>query len=143
MKKIIVWWALLCSGWAHAIEFPATDDLWLRAAPPGVKMMAAYATLENQTDETLTLIGAYAPDFGMAEIHRTVEENGVFKMREQKSLPLPPQSSIQMEPGGLHIMLMMPERRFQVGDEARICLIYTDAAGAEHVQHLDFPVKRQ
>ncbi|WP_223787647.1 copper chaperone PCu(A)C [Marinicella meishanensis] len=143
MNKLIVLWALLTAGWAQAIEFPAADDLWLRAAPPGVKMMAAYVTLDNQTDAELSLVGVYAPDFGTAEIHRTVEVDGVFKMREQKSLPLAPQASITMEPGGLHLMLMMPKRSFAIGDEVRICLIYADAAGTEHVQHLDFPVKRQ
>jgi len=143
MKKVIVWWLMFSSGWAMAVEFPQADELWLRAAPPGVKMLAAYVKLDNQTGQTLSLVGAYAPDFGMAEIHRTVEVDGVFKMREEKVMPLPAGSTVTMEPGGLHIMLMMPKRSFAVGDEARICLIYTDATGAERVQHLDFPVKRQ
>jgi len=127
----------------QAFEFPETTNTWLREAPPNAKMLAAYATINNQTNENLTLIGAYAPDFGMAEIHKTVEIDGMLKMREQKELALPLNANITMQPGGLHIMLMMPKKKFKAGDEARICLIYKDESGKEQVHHLDFPVKKQ
>lgn len=125
------------------IKFPTTSDLWLRAAPHTARMLAAYVSIDNQTDQALTLVGAYAPDFGMTEIHKTIEVDGMLKMREQESIALPQQSQITMQPGGLHIMLMMPKTSFKEGDEARICLIYQDEAGNEHVQHLDFPVKKK
>lgn len=134
---------VMLSNQAWAAEFPEVTNHWLREAPPNARMLAAYVTLTNQSDQQLTLTGAYAPDFGMAEIHKTVEVDGVLRMREQKELLLAAGGEITMQPGGLHIMLMMPERTFKVGDEARICLIYTDEAGNEHVQHLDFPVLRQ
>ncbi len=123
--------------------FPQVSEMWLRAAPPTAKMLAAYVTLENQTGHDLTLVGAYAPDFGVAEIHKTIEIDGLLKMREQKALSLPDESRIKMQPGGLHIMLMMPQQKFREGEVARICLIYQDAAGTEHVQHLDFPVEKK
>ncbi len=143
MKLIIITILLFGSQIGFASEFPDANDKWLRAAPPNAKMMAAYVTLENQTAENLNLVGAYAPDFGMAEIHKTVEVDGMFRMREQKQLALSAQSKIVMEPGGLHIMLMMPQRSIQVGDEVRICLIYQNQSGEELIQHLDFPVKKQ
>ena len=123
-----------------AIEFPQVSELWLRAAPPNAQMMAAYVTVENNTEQNLKLTGAYAPDFGMAEIHKTVEIDGMLKMREQKELALPVQSSVVMAPGGIHIMLMMPQKKFTIGEEVRICLIYQDDVGNEYIQHLDFPV---
>lgn len=127
----------------EVFQFPQVDNLWLRAAPPTAKMLAAYVTIDNQTDNDLTLVGAYAPDFGMAEIHKTIEVDGMLKMREQKTLELPQQTKITMQPGGLHIMLMMPEKSFKEGDEARICLVYKDEFGAVHVQHIDFPVLKK
>ena len=128
---------------AHADQFPSAVDPWLRAAPPNAKMLAAYVTLDNQTEENLKLTGAYAPDFKMAEIHKTVEVDGVLSMQEQPTLSLPIGQTITMKPGGLHIMLMMPTRSFKEGEQVRICLVYTDQDGKESVQHLDFPVKRQ
>lgn len=143
MKTLITLFILLNAQNLLAFDFPKADNLWLREAPPTARMLAAYVTVENNTDEDLTLVGAYAPDFGMTEIHKTIEVDGLLKMREQKELALPKQSKIVMEPGGLHVMLMMPKKKFKVGEEARICLIYTDKDGNEHVQHLDFPVKKQ
>lgn len=122
---------------------PLVSDMWLRAAPPTARMLAAYITLDNQTNQDLTLVGAYAPDFGVAEIHRTLEVDGTLKMQQQKALDLPQQTSITMQPGGLHIMLMMPKKSFKVGEEARICLIYQDDKGNELIQHLDFPVAKK
>ncbi len=128
---------------AATFEFPLVEDLWMRAAPPNARMLAAYITVENNTEQNMTLIGAFAPDFGMAEIHKTVEVDGMLKMREQKELALAVGSSLVMEPGGLHIMLMMPKKKFVVGEEVRICLVYQDQTGDEHVQHLDFPVMKK
>ncbi len=143
MKSIIMGLLLIGSQYTLASELPSVEQLWLRAAPPNANMLAAYATLNNQSDSDLKLVGAYAPDFNMAEIHKTIEVDGMFRMREQKELALDAQSSIVMQPGGLHIMLMMPQRSFKVGEEVRICLIYQNQAGEELIQHLDFPVKKQ
>ncbi|MFC3195504.1 copper chaperone PCu(A)C [Marinicella sediminis] len=143
MKQWMMIWALLGCTPAFAFEFPQVTDHWLREAPPNARMLAAYAKVTNTSTETLTLTGAFAPDFGMVEIHKTIEVDGVLRMREQPALALPADGEISMQPGGLHIMLMMPERSFKVGDEARICLIYADKDGNEHVQHLDFPVLKK
>ncbi len=124
-------------------DFPEAADLWMRAAPPNAKMLAAYITVVNNSQNQMKLTGAFAPDFGMAEIHKTVEIDGMLKMREQKELIISAQSSLVMKPGGLHIMLMMPKKKFKVGDQTRICLVYRNAAGEEYVQHLDFPVLKK
>ncbi len=143
MKKLTLLLVCLCSPMLHAFEFPQVSQQWLREAPPNAKMLAAYATIKNNSDKNLLITGAFAPDFGMAEIHKTVEIDGMLRMREQKQLALNAQSEVRMEPGGLHIMLMMPQQRFTQGDTVRICLVYLDDTGEEQVQHLDFPVKKQ
>ncbi len=129
---------------AAAADFPAATDLWLRAAPPGAHMLAAYGTLTNNTGKTQVLTGAYAPDFGMAEIHKTVIVDGMAKMRHQPQIVLQPGGTVEFKPGGLHIMLMQPSRHFSEGEKAKICLVYADDHNTgERVQHLWFPVKRQ
>ena len=120
--------------------FPEVQNAWLRAAPPGSPMLAAYIQLNNTSDQSMKLIGAYSPAFAMTEIHKTVIIDDMARMREQKELLIEPGKSISMEPGGLHIMLMRPQQKIAVGDTVRICLIY--AGESENlVQHLDFPVK--
>ena len=143
MKYLIVLLFSLSHQVAYGFEFPKVSEMWLREAPPNARMLAAYVTVENHTQQDLKIVGDYADDFGMTEIHKTIEVDGMLKMREQKELTLDIGSKIVMEPGGLHIMLMMPKKKFKVGEEARICLIYQDIDGKAHVQHLDFPVKKQ
>ncbi len=141
MKSLLNFILLLIAYNASAYEFPETKGEWLRAAPPNVKMMAAYLVIENNGDADKTLVGAFSPAFGMAEIHRSIEEKGVYRMEEQKQLSIKPGEQLQFKPGGLHIMLMMPKQAIKLGEEVRICLIYQDAEGEKHVQHLDFSVK--
>lgn len=154
-RKPMFRYAFLLAGiwlWAGTTSaealFPDASDLWLRAAPPGAHMLAAYGRLTNNTGKTQVLTGAYAPDFGMAEIHKTVIENGMAKMRHQPRIVLQPGDTVVLKPGGLHIMLMQPEKDFAVGEMVKICLVYADDENAqdeksERVQHLWFPVKRQ
>lgn len=141
MKIILTLMMFLMAWTVDAYEFPETEGKWLRAAPPNVKMMAAYLDIENNDDTEKTLVGAFSPAFGMVEIHRSIEENGVYRMEEQKQLTLKSGDKLQFKPGGLHIMLMMPKETIKLGEDVRICLIYQDSAGEKHVQHLDFPVK--
>ncbi len=105
-------------------------------------MLAAYLNLHNTETRTLTLIGAYSPDFRMSEIHRTVEVDGVFKMRHQPELTVAPNQRLVFEPGGLHIMLMQPLKAIQPGAQVKICLLYRGEDGQTQVQHLWFPVKK-
>lgn len=132
---------LMVAGHSFAFEFPEVKDPWLRAAPPNVKMMAAYMQVINTSDSEKKLIGAYSPAFGMTELHKSIEENGQYRMEHQPELLLPPGGTLSFQPGGLHIMLMMPESALAVGDSVQICLIYQDDAGDKHIQHLDFPIK--
>ena len=147
MKAIFLMALIGFSTCSTAEKFPDAQDPWLRAAPPNAKMMAAYVTLNNNSGQDWTLVGAYAPDFKMAEIHKTIEVDGMLKMREQKQLPLPDGESLTLQPGGLHVMLMMPKDAIKVGDVVKICLVYQDSQDQEdvqqHVQHLMFPVKKQ
>ena len=50
------------------------------------------------------LLGESVEAAARFEIHDTVVEDGVMRMRELKSLELPPGGSIEAKPGGRHVM---------------------------------------
>ncbi|KAA3644407.1 MAG: copper chaperone PCu(A)C [Proteobacteria bacterium] len=143
MNKLMVF-ALGCFMLtAQATEhLPTVDNAWLRAGPPNAKMLAAYATLTNKSDNNIALVGADSEAFAMTEIHRTIEVDGVFKMREQKALPMKAGESLTMEPGGLHIMLMMPKQDIEVGQSVTISLRYEKENGESLIQTINFDVKK-
>lgn len=112
---------------------------WVRAAPPGAMMLAGYARLRNDGDAPLTLVGARSDAFGMAEIHRTVEIDGVARMREATPLTIAPGETLGMEPGGLHVMLMRPKAALGEGQAVSVVLLLE---GGSEVT-VDFPVRKQ
>lgn len=73
--------------------------------PPGMQMAAGYFRLENRGGHSVELRAVSSPTFESVEMHRTVTEQGVSRMREVKALPVAAGASAQFEPGGLHLMM--------------------------------------
>ena len=144
MQKLILLIILFTLSWSVIAEpeFPEMKNHWLRAAPPGAMMLAAYGELSNSGSDERVLIGAYSPDFNVAEIHKTIIKNDMAKMVHQPELKIESNQQLLFKPGGLHIMLMQPNKQFVEGDEVKICLIYKDGEGTS-VQHIMFPVEKK
>ena len=92
------------------------DDAWVREAPPNASMMAGYVTIKNNSDQTRVLSAAKSEQFQIVEVHQTIVENGVAKMRRQDNLAIPAGDSLKLEPGSYHLMLMKPKSAFKTGD---------------------------
>jgi copper(I)-binding protein len=86
----------------------AFNAAWIRAMPPGMKMTAGFGRLHNAGSETIELTTFSSPQFGDVSLHRTELVEGVSRMREVPSLVVAPGQSVALEPGGYHLMLMMP-----------------------------------
>ncbi len=98
-------------------------DPWIRAAPPVVKVLAAYMTIENNSDKGLSVVGAESPFFERIEIHNTVIEEGMARMLRQDRIDLAPHGSIAFSPGGYHFMLLGRKGPIDIGDRVEMTLI--------------------
>ncbi|HVJ61888.1 MAG TPA: copper chaperone PCu(A)C [Tahibacter sp.] len=98
------------------------DDAWIRAAPPGVRMLAGYARLTNAGDAPLVVTGATSAAFGDVSLHASAVEDGVAKMRPLPRLTIAPGATETLAPGGKHLMLMQPAATLEVGAKATITL---------------------
>ncbi len=112
-------------------------DPWVRAAPPGARMMAGYAGLENAGDGTVALVGADSTAFGAVELHTMVEVDGVMRMRAVPTLPVEAGGRVDLAPGGLHLMLMRPVAPLSEGDRVAITLRWDDGS----TQAVEFVVR--
>lgn len=130
--------ALAACAPAAPPELEATDG-WVRVMPPGSRMTAAYATLEWPGDEPLVVSTWRSDAFGDVSLHRTVRSEGVSRMEAVPEVVLAPGSSLALEPGGLHLMLMQPSRELQPGDSVGITLV--SDSGREF--RFDLPVERR
>jgi hypothetical protein len=123
-----------------AVAAPSTvaiDGAWVRAAPPGASAMAAYATLRNSGDGAVEVRPCPSEGFASVELHETVHDGGMARMRPLPSLTVPAGGSAALAPGGAHLMLMAPAAQPGPGDRVTLCL---SVDGVE-VRH-DFEVRR-
>ncbi len=98
-------------------------DAWVLEAPPGMKVMAAYMTLKNHSDNEHELKGVSSPEFERVEMHRTIIENELARMVKQDSMTVNAGEVLKFEPGGSHLMLINPKKILKSGDEIDLTLI--------------------
>jgi periplasmic copper chaperone A len=67
---------------------------------------AAYLTVRNGGDQDDRLVGVSSEVADKAELHSSVMQDGVMKMRAVEALDVPAHGEAVLEPGGLHIMLI-------------------------------------
>jgi copper(I)-binding protein len=101
----------------------------------GMDMTAGYFVLENRGDEAIRITTVTSPQFGRIEMHETVVENDVARMRPIGEIVVAAGERIVFEPGGMHLMLFEPARplhsvtlNFSDGDEL---LLSVDTLAAE------------
>jgi periplasmic copper chaperone A len=127
MKTFLASLLLACVTTAAAATLSLTaENGWIRAAPPGATMLAGYLQLANSGDAPLSVVGARSNAFDAVELHRSIEEDGVARMRPVDLIVIPPGQTVALEPGGLHLMLMRPKKTLILGDSAVIELLTAD-----------------
>ena len=99
-------------------------DPWVQAAPPSVKVLAAYLEIKNNGDKPQILINVSSPAFGQVEAHQSVMHGNMVHMEHQKELTIPPHTSVVLKPGGMHFMLMDAKKPLNVGDLVPMTLAF-------------------
>jgi copper(I)-binding protein len=90
------------------------SDIVITAPMPGRQMSAGYLSLTNNTDEAIRISRVVSPQFETVEIHESLLEDGVAKMRRIAELSIPPNSTVSLARGGKHLMLMRPNGNIDV-----------------------------
>lgn len=99
--------ALLSACLAERAPLVATDIV-VPKPRPGTQMTAGYLTLRNNTTQAITITQVSSPEFESVEMHESVLEDGVARMRPLRDLTIRAGQSVQLEPGGKHLMLIRP-----------------------------------
>jgi copper(I)-binding protein len=117
----IVWFLLTCcalSACSADLAPPlVASNLEITASMPGGEMSAGYFALTNNTDDMITISSVVSAEFESVEIHESLLENGVAKMRRIPALSIPANSTVTLERGGKHLMLKRP-----VGNATQVSL---------------------
>jgi len=88
------------------------------------KTSSAYMTLENASDVPDALLKAsVSSDVAeKAELHTTVREGEIMKMRPVDQIEIPAKGEAQLQPGGFHIMLLNLKKDLKENDVVTLTL---------------------
>ena len=110
-------WFLALPAWAQV----SAEQPWTRATPPGATVGAGFMVLKNAGPADRVL-GASSPLAGRVEMHVTVREGDVMKMRQVQALELAAGGRLELKPGGAHLMLMNLKGPIRKGDKVPLTL---------------------
>lgn len=99
--------AVKTAGDAEGDAFRLQVEGYARETLPGAGMSAAYLSFHNSGDGDLQLRGVELPGLekAVADLHTTVNDGGISRMRPLATLAIPAGAEVRMAPGGVHLML--------------------------------------
>lgn len=123
MKKVIVatLLSLTASAWAQTPAPVEVKDAWVRATVAQQKATGAFMQLTAQADTRV--VQASSPIAGVVEIHEMAMDKDVMKMRAIPALALPAGKTVELKPGGYHVMLMDLKAAVKAGDVVPVTLV--------------------
>jgi copper(I)-binding protein len=133
--------ALLLAAALTLVGCSIDGDAGLRSGTPDLRVSSAQASapvagtsqlvlsIENRGDGDDRLVGVDSDAALAVEVHRTiVEDDGRAVMRLLEDVLLPASGTVDFRPGGLHLMLVVPDERVVVGGTFAIVLRFARSA---------------
>lgn len=114
-------------------------DAWIRPTVAGQKGTGGFMKLTAREDLTLTGISTKLTK--VAEVHEmrpSKDKPDVLEMRAIPSLALPKGQTVELKPGGHHLMLLDLTQQLQNGESVPVTLHFKNAKG--QVSKLDVAV---
>lgn len=125
------------AGHGGAPEAVVAGDLeiasaWARAMLPGQPAGGGYLVVTNKGAEADRLVGGSTPAAGRVEIHTMEIVNDVMTMRPvEGGVEIPAGGSVELKPGGLHLMFLEVSEPFREGQTVPVTLEFEKAGTVE------------
>lgn len=110
-----------------ASDVKVTNAFARASAVSTAKAGAAYMTLVNHGAGADRLLSITTEAAASAQLHETKEVDGVIKMLPVEALEIPENGTVEMKPGGLHIMLMGLNAPLKQGETLKLQLTFEQA----------------
>lgn len=106
----------------------SVQDPWVRATVAQQKATGAFMQLSSP--KAVKLVSASSPLTPSVEVHEMAIQGEMMRMRQVQSVPLPAGQSVELKPGGFHIMLMNLKSQVKEGDVVPLTLVFENQDGS-------------
>ena len=128
---------LFASAWAQQ---PITvSEQWARATVPSQKATGAF--MKITATQSSKLVAVSSPVAGVTEIHEMKMDKDVMRMSAVPVLDLPAGKTVELKPGGYHVMLMDLKNPLADKSNIPLTLTFEDAKGQKSQMVLQVPVR--
>jgi periplasmic copper chaperone A len=135
LQRLFALALLLVAGAAEAHDTKHGDLLidhpWARPSAGQAKNGAAYLRISNSGKTADRLLSVSTPAAGKTELHNHVHEAGVMRMRQVEAIDVPAGATVELKPGGLHVMLFELQKPLHVGFGFPLTLTFAKAGAVE------------
>jgi copper(I)-binding protein len=138
MKKVLSS-ALLASVFMTSVAFASNEvkvgnlkieNPQARATVPAQKMSGGFLKIENKGGAD-KLLSASSPASKSMELHTMTMDGNVMKMREVKAIDIPANGTVELKPGGLHLMFIDLKSQLKPGLSVPVKLKFEKAGEVE------------
>lgn len=134
MKQLIVTGLMAITATAWAQTTVKVEDAWVRGTVASQKATGAFMRLTPSANARL--VEAKSPVAGVVEIHEMTLEKDIMKMRQIPGLDLAADRTMELKPGGYHVMLMDLKQPLKGGEQVPITLVFEDDAKKRFTQDI-------
>jgi copper(I)-binding protein len=106
------------------------------SAVPTAKAGTVYMTLTNNSAKVDHLLSVTTATSDTAQLHESVEKDGVTTMKPVESLEISAGGTVELKPGGTHIMLTGLKAPLKKGDMIMLELKFEQAGTVEVMAHV-------
>lgn len=131
--------ALMAAASAHAQVNVTVKDAWVRATVPTQKATGAFMQLQAAKDSKF--VSASAPLTPNVEVHEMAMQGDVMRMRQVQAIELPAGKTVELKPGGYHIMLLNLKAQVKEGETVPFTLVFEGKDGKRETVEVKAPVK--
>jgi len=100
---------------------------------------AGYGRISNTCETAVTVKSAQSSAFANVSLHESSQDNDVSRMRDSEGLTLEAGQSVELAPGGLHLMLSDPSSPLEEGQSVPLELTLIDGSTVSAQLHVHGP----
>jgi copper(I)-binding protein len=124
---------------AHAHAQVSVKDAWVRATVPQQKATGAFMRIDAAKDTKL--VAASSPVTPVVEVHEMAMQDNVMRMRQLSALDVPAGKTVELKPGGYHVMLLDLKQQVKEGDTVPLTLVFEGKDGKRESVEVKAPVR--